>query len=45
MNNKQKKFPVPGVIYSIASKGADWFHRPFATGKNKEKLEELRKKL
>lgn len=39
----KKKFPIPGVVYSIASKGAGWFHYPFATGENKRKLEELRR--
>ncbi len=41
----KKKFPLPNVVYSIATKGADWFHRPFNTGENKRKLEELRKGL
>lgn len=40
---QKKKFPIPNIVYSTASKGAGWFHLPFATGKNKEKLEELRR--
>ena len=43
MQKNNKKFPIPNVVYSIASKGAAWFHFPFATGENKRKLEELRK--
>jgi len=38
-----KKFPIPGIVYSIASKGAGWFHYPFNTGENKKRLEEIRK--
>jgi hypothetical protein len=45
MQQKNKKFPIPGVIYSIASKGAGWFHYPFNTGENKKKLEELKRSL
>ncbi len=45
MQKSNKKFPIPGVVYSIASKGAGWFHLPFATGENKRVLEELRGKL
>jgi hypothetical protein len=45
MQRKDKKFPIPGVIYSIASKGAGWFHYPFNTGENKKKLEELKRSL
>ena len=45
MQRKNKKFPIPGVIYSIASKGAGWFHYPFNTGKNKEVLDGLRRSL
>lgn len=41
----KKKFPLPNVVYSIASKGAGWFHLPFASGENKRVLEELRGKL
>lgn len=41
----KNKFPIPNVVYSIASKGAGWFHLPFATGENKRVLEELRGKL
>jgi len=41
----KKKFPIPNVVYSIASKGAAWFHYPFNSGENKRKLEELRGKL
>ena len=40
---KNKKFPIPNVVYSIATKGAGWFHFPFNTGENKEKLEQLRR--
>jgi len=39
---RKKKSPIPNVVYSIASKGAAWFHMPFASGENKRKLEELR---
>lgn len=42
---KKLSFPVPNVIYSIASKGAGWFHYQFNTGENKRKLEEIRKGL
>jgi len=45
MQKNKKKFPVPNVVYSIASKGAGWFHFPFNTGENKRKLEEARKAL
>ncbi len=41
----KNKFPIPNVVYSVASKGAGWFHLPFATGENKRKLEELKKAL
>lgn len=41
----KKKFPLPNVVYSVASKGTRWFHLPFATGDNKRVLEELRGKL
>lgn len=43
MQKKSKKFPIPNVVYSIASKGAGWFHYPFNTGKNKEILESLKR--
>lgn len=43
MQKNKKKFPIPNVVYSIASKGAGWFHLPFASGENKRKLEELRR--
>jgi hypothetical protein len=39
----KKRFPIPNVVYSIASKGAAWFHYPFNSGENKRKLEELRR--
>ena len=45
MQQKKRKFPVEGVIYSIASKGAGWFHLPFNTGKNKELLDKIKKEL
>ena len=46
MPNKQdRKFPIPNIIYSIASKGAAWFPKPFSVGKNKELLEKIREKL
>lgn len=41
----KKKFPIPNVVYSIATKGAGWFHYQFATGKNKEVLEKIREKM
>ncbi len=41
----KKRFPLPNVVYSIASEGAGWFHLPLATGENKRVLEELRGKL
>lgn len=44
MQNK-KKFPIPNVVYSIASKGAGWFHYPFANGNNKRQLDKLRGEL
>jgi len=44
MQKNKKKFPIPNVVYSIATKGAGWFHFPFNTGENKRKLEELRGK-
>ena len=45
MKNGKKKFPIPNVVYSVASKGAGWFHLPFASGENKRVLEEARGKL
>ena len=45
MQKNKKKFPIPNVVYSVASKGAGWLNMPFATGKNKIVLEELRRKL
>ena len=45
MQTKKKKYPIPGVVYSIASKGAGWFHYPFATGENRKKLDKLRKEM
>ena len=44
-NQQKKKFPIPNVVYSIATKGADWFNYQFATGKNKERLEKIREKM
>ena len=40
---KKKKFPIPNVVYSIATKSTGWFHLPFNTGENKRELEELKK--
>ncbi len=45
MQKNKKKFPLPNVVYSIASKGAGWFNLPFASGENKRKLEEIRGRL
>lgn len=45
MQKNKKKFPIPNVVYSIATKGAGWFHFPFNTGENKRKLEEVRRGL
>ena len=44
MQKNKKKFPIPNVVYSVASKGAGWLNMPFTPGKNKIVLEELRRK-
>lgn len=47
MKPNKRKFPIPNIIYSIASKGAEhiWFNKPFATGKNKEILDKIKRSL